>query len=111
MFWLRILDNLNPEDPESWTFQNIFAWRGAPYAGDFANQAERTTWLKAKATLFTDPWKTVLSNIPEDIVFSVDAINTWSPVDWSASPLSSRVTLAGDAAHASAPMRGQGLNK
>ncbi|KAK3672722.1 hypothetical protein LTR78_007308 [Recurvomyces mirabilis] len=110
MYFLRILDVPDPDEAESWTFQNIFGWKGAPYASDFASKTEQTQWLKAKASEFAQPWRTVLSNIPDDTVFTIDSINTWRPVGWSASPLQGKVTLAGDAAHASTPIRGQGLN-
>ncbi|KAK4555863.1 hypothetical protein LTR86_007083 [Recurvomyces mirabilis] len=110
MYFLRILDVPDPDEAASWTFQNIFAWKGAPYTSDFATKAEQTNWLRARASEFAEPWRTVLSNIPGDSVFTIDAINIWRPVKWSASPLCGKVTLAGDAAHASTPIRGQGLN-
>lgn len=108
MWWQSIQDVQDPDKPETWQFQNILSWVGAPHAEDFADQAARTEYWREKAKSFADPWKTVGAHLRDDVVFGVDRTTVWRPVDWSDRPLAGKVTLAGDAAHAMPAHRGQG---
>ena len=101
MFWLSTQDLIDPDRPESWLFQIMFSWVGPPRQEELATQEARTAFIKSKASLYVEPWRTVLEAIPDDIVFGLDRIAEWRPFDWSSEPLASRVTLAGDAAHVS----------
>ncbi|KAL3458147.1 hypothetical protein BJX64DRAFT_292412 [Aspergillus heterothallicus] len=113
MFWVSAQDIGDPEDPDTWTFQLIISWPGTPRAGDEAleSQAARTAYLKAMASEYAEPWRTIIEKVPEDIKFGTDKVASWRPFDWSTtSALAGIVTLAGDAAHPIPPYRGQGLN-
>ncbi|KAK3075181.1 hypothetical protein LTR53_001712 [Teratosphaeriaceae sp. CCFEE 6253] len=110
-YWLRILDVPDPSDAASWSFQNIFSWRGAPGPAELDTQEKRTAWLKSRAVDYAEPWRTVLQRMPADVKFGIDPVTIWSPPagGWSDSALAGTVTLAGDAAHSIPAYRGQGL--
>lgn len=101
MFWLSIQDVVDPDKPASWLFQVMFSWVGQPKQKESDTQEARTAFLKSKASIYAEPWRTVLQAIPDDVTFGLDRIAQWKPFDWSSEPLASRVTLAGDAAHVS----------
>lgn len=101
MFWLSAQDVADVDKPETWLFQLMFSWVGPPRQEELATKEARTAFLKSKASLYVDPWRTVLQAIPDDVSFGLDRIAEWKPFDWSSEPLASRVTLAGDAAHVS----------
>lgn len=110
MWWQSVMDVKDPDEPQTWLFQNILSWVGAPRAEDFPDQASRLEFWKEKAKSFADPWKTVGENLGDDLKFGVDRTTVWRPIDWSNSKFAGKVTLAGDAAHAMPAHRGQGLN-
>ena len=101
MFWLSIQDVVDPNKPESWLFQLMFSWVGPPRQEELNTQEARTSFLKSKASIYAEPWRTVLRALPDDVTFRLDRIAEWKPFDWSPEPLASRVTLAGDAANVS----------
>ena len=111
MWWQSAQDIKDPDKPETWVFQNILSWVGAPRAEDFPDQQSKLAFWREKAQRFADPWKTVGKDLPDDLVFGIDRTTVWRPnMDWSKYELGGVVTLAGDAAHCMPPHRGQGLN-
>jgi 2-polyprenyl-6-methoxyphenol hydroxylase-like FAD-dependent oxidoreductase len=111
MWWQSVQDVKDPDKPETWLFQNVFSWVGAPNPEDLPDSASRMAFWKSKAEKFADPWRTVGRELPEDLKFGIDRVNVWRPsMDWSKNELGGIVTIAGDAAHCIPPHRGQGLN-
>lgn len=110
------------------TFQNLLSWKGAPSAEDV--RAEPGLALKRLRELgarFAKPWCTAAANVPDGTPLFADQGAQWDPrphftssiseqepgklqTTWNGHAYGSLVTLAGDAAHAMLPHRGQGLN-
>jgi 2-polyprenyl-6-methoxyphenol hydroxylase-like FAD-dependent oxidoreductase len=110
MFWQSIQDVKDPDRPETWLFQNILSWVGVPRPEDLPDQASRTAFFKSKAEEYAEPWRSGALEIPDNLTFGIDRTTMFTPsMSWS-DVLGGNVTLAGDAAHAMPPHRGQGLN-
>lgn len=110
MFWQSIQDVEDPNRPETWLFQNILSWVGAPRPEDLPDQAARTAFFKSKAEEYAEPWRSGALEIPDNLTFGIDRTTVFTPsMSWTES-FGTTVTLAGDAAHAMPPHRGQGLN-
>ena len=105
MFWQSIQDVENPDRPETWLFQNILSWVGAPRPEDLPDQASRTAFFKAKAEEYAEPWRSGILEMPKDLTFKIDRTTIFTPsMDWS-QVFEGKVTLAGDAAHAMVRLR------
>jgi 2-polyprenyl-6-methoxyphenol hydroxylase-like FAD-dependent oxidoreductase len=110
MWWQSIQDVEDPTAPETWLFQNVISWVGEPRAKELPDAASRMKYWKEKAQTFAEPWRTVGRDLPDDFPVHLDRTTVWRPtVDWSGK-FGHSVTIAGDAAHAMPPHRGQGLN-
>ena len=111
MWWQSIQDVKDPDQPETWLFQNCLSWVGKPRAEELPDYASRLKYWREKATAFADPWRTVGRDLPEDLQITLDRTTVWRPsMDWSKTEFGCHITIAGDAAHAMPPHRGQGLN-
>ena len=123
MYMLSVLDTSHSTTTGEVTFQNLLSWRGAPSASDC--QADPSLALKHLRELgaqFAPPFCIAAVNVADNTQLFVDQGTQWDPRPhftvsdgFAASPDSSgaklrTVTLAGDAAHAMLPHRGQGLN-
>jgi 2-polyprenyl-6-methoxyphenol hydroxylase-like FAD-dependent oxidoreductase len=114
MWWFSI-QNVPSADapPETWAFQNLLSWKGSPTSADLATHDSCVQFWTSFRECVAEPWKSIADALPaslENINFTCDTANLWTPKSWSDSSLSPYVTLAGDAAHPFPPFRGQGLN-
>ncbi len=101
----------DPDEPETWLFQNILSWMGKPRPQDLPDQESRTRFFKEKGAEYAEPWRSAALQIPEDLTFGIDRTTIFTPdMDWFGYELGGKVTLAGDRAHAMPAHRGQGLN-
>jgi 2-polyprenyl-6-methoxyphenol hydroxylase-like FAD-dependent oxidoreductase len=100
MWWQSVQDVQDPDKPETWLFQNIISWVGAPRPDDFQDQPSRLKYWQDVAKDFAEPWKSVGASLTSDLSWRTDTTTIYKPFDWSDKRLSDVVTLAGDAAHA-----------
>lgn len=94
------------DHPETWVFHLAMAWLGD--VDQTMSYPERLALIKSKAQSLGEPAKSAFTWIPEDTLVHKADISYWISTKWN--NFNGRLTLAGDAAHAMPPYRGQGLN-
>ncbi|MCJ1342654.1 hypothetical protein MMC31_000841 [Peltigera leucophlebia] len=105
--WINILNVLDPEKPETWTFQLLCTWAKDDGSG-LETQASRLNEVKARNSTFADPFGCANAWIPEGTPVSFSRLTYWEPIPWDNH--GGRISLAGDAAHPMTFHRGQGAN-
>lgn len=121
MYMLSVLDTTEENMTGNVTFQNLLSWTGAPNAAEIkADPSLALKRLRELGSQFAAPFSIAAANVPDDAQLFVDQGMQWDPrphfsisegkTFWNKHCWSGAVTLAGDAAHAMLPHRGQGLN-
>lgn len=122
MYMMSVLDTANQNVNGEVTFQNLLSWNGPPSAADIkADPSLALHRLRELGAQFAPPFCIAAANVRDDTQLFVDQGMQWDPrpyfavstsgtTSWGKHSWSGTVTLAGDAAHAMLPHRGQGLN-
>ncbi|KAL9598114.1 MAG: hypothetical protein Q9179_004039 [Wetmoreana sp. 5 TL-2023] len=95
-----------PDHPESWIFHMAMAWLSEN--DNKSSYPERLALIKARAEGMGEPARSAFMWLPSDTEVHKADISYWISQPWN--NRQGRLTLAGDAAHAMPPYRGQGLN-
>lgn len=91
----------DPNKPETWKYQNLLSWKGAPSVEDLRDPKDRIKHVKAGAAAYADPWRTAGTAISDDTILPIDQGLYWMPAEWD--NRKGTITLAGDAAHSMLP--------
>ena len=97
----EVLDNPDPSKPELTKFQVYHSWKGSPSKDELSDPAARMKYLKERVLQFSEPFRTAMLAIDDDVVLPIDRGQQWKPIPWD--NRAGKVTLAGDAAHCMLP--------
>jgi 2-polyprenyl-6-methoxyphenol hydroxylase-like FAD-dependent oxidoreductase len=103
-----LLDKPDLQRPETWIFYILTTWPLQSKEDD-ENHENRLERLRRRMDGWSDPYKSVLEWISDDVVIKKDQLRIWHPKPWNKEGQGC-VTLAGDAAHSMTFHRGQGGN-
>lgn len=93
------LDIADLNSPETWKFQILATWPQDSGNDESKNTDYQLENLRAEFAGWCDPFKAAVMNLSPGTPLHVDKVKQWKPGPWN--NFGGRVTLAGDAAHAS----------
>lgn len=93
---LSLLDKPETANPETWVFYILAAWQTHSDV-DSDDSRDILAELRSRMDGWTDPFKRVVENLPEDKTLKYEKLRLWHTKPWDNNL--GRVTLVGDAAH------------
>ncbi|KAK4503158.1 hypothetical protein PRZ48_006586 [Zasmidium cellare] len=94
----------------SWPHREGFLGRTDP--SEVPNtHAERRSWMKTMTAEWTEPFRSMVQNLPEDCEIKPVELSDWVPQTNKENVFDGRVVLLGDAFHAMVMYRGEGANQ
>jgi 2-polyprenyl-6-methoxyphenol hydroxylase-like FAD-dependent oxidoreductase len=98
---------LDPDDPNTWTFQILVMWKGDQSRAENSNgdedNAARLTAMKEACSDLAEPFRSAVQLIPDGTKTWCDRVHYWVTEPWDNHH--GRVTLVGDAAHPMMPCK------